>query len=303
MDRTIHYTIEPHEQHRTIKSFLKSKGYSSQNLIQLKKREDGILLNGSPAYVIHSIQPGDRLTVYIHEEEISEKIPAVELPLRIVYEDADLIVLDKPADMPIHPSMNNYENSLANALAWYFASKKEPFVFRCVNRLDRDTTGLTIIAKHAVSAGILSMAASRREIHREYLAIAEGTGLTPQGVVDAALGRKPDSAIERMVDPINGERAVTHYRVLGEKNGCSLLSLQLETGRTHQIRVHMQHLGHPLIGDFLYNPDCRRMTRQALHSCRLTFSHPITGEILSFSAPMPEDMRRAYFSASCPKQK
>lgn len=203
------------------------------------------------------------------------------------------MVLDKAADMPVHPSMNNYENSLANGLAWYFSSQGVPFIFRCVNRLDRDTTGLTIIAKHMVSSSILSVMASRREIKREYLAIVNGTGLPPSGTVNAPLGRKPDSAIMRMVDFQNGEPSVTHYRVLKETNGCSLLSLHLETGRTHQIRVHMQYLGHPIIGDFLYNPDMTLIHRQALHSCRLEFSHPITGKPMLFTSPMPEDMRQA----------
>ncbi len=202
------------------------------------------------------------------------------------------MVLDKPADMPIHPSMKNYENSLANGLAWYFASQNIPFVFRCINRLDRDTTGLTIIAKHMVSGGILSVMAARREISREYLAIVSGTGMPPEGTVDAPLGRKPGSAIERMVDFEHGERAVTHYRVLQEKNGCSLISLHLETGRTHQIRVHMKYLGYPLIGDFLYYPDKTLISRQALHSCRLEFSHPITGQPMVFTSPLPEDMQQ-----------
>lgn len=293
MERTIQYRITTIEKNQTIRGYLRKKGYSGQNLIQLKKREGGILLNGEPAYVIHPVHPGDRLTVHISETEVSEKIPPVQLPLHIIYEDEDLMVLDKPSNMPIHPSMNNYENSLANALAWYFAQKNEPFVFRCVNRLDRDTTGLTIIAKHGISSGILSTAAANRLIHREYLAIVEGTGLPHTGTVDVPLGRKPGSAIERMVDPENGERAVTHFRVLSEKNGCTLLSLHLETGRTHQIRVHMKHLGHPLIGDFLYNPEDTRMSRQALHSCRLSFTHPVTGELMSFTAPLPEDMKKA----------
>ena len=292
MKRTITYHINAEEDGLTIGRFLKRKRYSGQNLTQLKKREQGILLNNNPAYVIHKLAEGDTLTINILEEEISKKIPPVPLPLHIVYEDEDLMVLDKPADMPIHPSMKNYENSLANGLAWYFASQNIPFVFRCINRLDRDTTGLTIIAKHMVSGGILSVMAARREISREYLAIVSGTGMPPEGTVDAPLGRKPGSAIERMVDFEHGERAVTHYRVLQEINGCSLISLHLETGRTHQIRVHMKYLGYPLIGDFLYHPDKTLISRQALHSCRLEFSHPITGQPMVFTSPLPEDMQR-----------
>lgn len=160
MKRTIQYKIGILEDGLTVKQFLKRKHYSGQNLVQLKKYEQGILINNMPAYVIHHLKEGDILTVNIWEEKVSEKIPPVPLPLHIVYEDEDLMVLDKAADMPVHPSMNNYENSLANGLAWYFSSQGVPFIFRCVNRLDRDTTGLTIIAKHMVSSSILSVMAS-----------------------------------------------------------------------------------------------------------------------------------------------
>ena len=160
------------------------------------------------------------------------------------------------------------------------------------NRLDRDTSGLTVIAKHYVSAGILSEMVSTppKRLHREYLAIARGTLPHREGTIHAPIARTGSSIIERCVDFDAGDDAITHYRVLAEKNGYSLLSLQLETGRTHQIRVHMKYLGFPLIGDYLYNPDMEQMTRQALHSYRLSFPHPITGEMLTFTAPLPSDM-------------
>ena len=235
------------------------------------------------------------MTLHIHEEHSSEKIPPVELPLDIIYEDEDLMVINKPAGMPIHPSMNNYYNSLANGLAYYFAQQNCPFVFRCINRLDRDTSGLTIIAKHYVSAGMLStMIANKTSsgITREYLAIVKGSVLPSEGTIAAPLGRKEGSIIERCVDFEKGESAVTHYRVLDEKNGHSLVSLILETGRTHQIRIHMKYLGYPLIGDYLYNPDMEQIQRQALHAWKLSFVHPITGEKMQFTAPLPEDMAK-----------
>ena len=241
----------------------------------------------------HILQPGDTLTLHIWENHSSEKIPPVNLPLNIVYEDADLMVINKPAGMPIHPSMNNYYNSLANALAYYFEQQNCPFVFRCINRLDRDTSGLTIVAKHYVSAGMLSAMIANKAtsgITREYLAIAKGSVRPLEGTITAPLGRKEGSIIERTVDFENGESAVTHYRVLDEKNGHSLVSLILETGRTHQIRIHMKYLGYPLIGDYLYNPDMEQIQRQALHAWKLSFVHPITGEKMQFTAPLPEDM-------------
>jgi len=205
------------------------------------------------------------------------------------------MVINKPADMPIHPSMNNYENSLGNALAYYFAQQEKPFIFRCINRLDRDTSGLTLIAKHMVSAGILSTMVANKQtkaITREYLAIVRGIPNPVQGIIRAPIARKEGSVLEREVNFSNGEDAITHYRVLKSENGHSLVSLLLETGRTHQIRVHMKYIGYPLIGDYLYNPDTEFINRQALHSYRLTFRHPITGSPMEFTAPLPQDMAK-----------
>ena len=293
MKRTLTYTTENLIAPLPVSRFLKQKGFSSQNLVQLKKNPDSVLANGIPCFMNHILQPGDTPTLHIREERSSEKIPPVDLPLDIVYEDEDLMVINKPAGMPIHPSMNNYYNSMANALAYYFKQQNCPFVFRCINRLDRDTSGLTIVAKHYVSAGMLSAMIANKAasgITREYLAIVKGSVQPQEGTITAPLGRKDGSIIERTVDFKKGESAVTHYKVLDEKNGYSLVSLILETGRTHQIRIHMKYLGYPLIGDYLYNPDMERIQRQALHARKLTFRHPITGETLTFTAPLPEDM-------------
>lgn len=292
MERTLTYTIPADSTGITIAQFLKKKGYSGANLIDLKKIPESILVNGLPRYMIHSLSEGDLLTVHIVENTPSEKIPPVWHPLDIIYEDEDLLVINKQADMPIHPSMSNYTNSLANAVEWYFAKQDCPFVFRCINRLDHNTSGLTIIAKHMVSGSILSTMVKKREIHREYLGIVRGSVTPSSGTITAPLGRKPGSIIERTIDFENGESAVTHYRVAEEKNGHSLIRLHLETGRTHQIRIHMKYLGFPLIGDSLYNPDMEYISRQALHSARLVFTHPITGKQMEFESPLPDDMRR-----------
>jgi len=293
MERILDYTIDSEYDDITIVGFLKAQGYSSQNLIELKKMPESILLNGKWEYVTKRVKEGDVLSVHIREEESSEKIVPVNLPFPIVYEDEDILVVNKPADMHIHPSMNNYENTLGNAAAYYFAKQKQPFTFRCINRLDRDTTGLTILAKHMVSSSVLYDAMTRREIKRTYQAIVVGEDIEDEGTVDAPIGRKEGSTIERMIDFKNGERAVTHYKVLERRDGKALISLQLDTGRTHQIRVHMAHIGHPLIGDFLYNPDNTDMKRQALHSYSLSFVHPITKKELYFEAELPEDMKEA----------
>ncbi|MBQ7919750.1 MAG: RluA family pseudouridine synthase [Lachnospiraceae bacterium] len=290
MERILTYKIAEADGGLTIGEYLQKKGYSAQTIKELKKMERSILINGVWEYVRHKLSAGEELTIHIQEEASSEKIPPVKLYFEIVYEDEDILVVNKPADMPIHPSLNNYYNSLANGLAYYFEEQGKPFIFRCVNRLDRDTSGLTIIAKHMLSAGILSGQVANRDIHREYLAIVRGIPTPAEGTIDAPIARKEASVIERVVDFEKGDRAVTHYKTIQTTNGHSLLSIHLETGRTHQIRVHMKHIGCPLIGDYLYNPDMEHMSRQALHSHRLVFTHPITGETMDFTAPLPEDM-------------
>lgn len=298
MERKIDYLVIASDAGLRAEQYLRRKGYSYQNLTQLKKMPESILINGVRAYMRTQLAAGDILTVHIRENESSPNIPPVPLPLDIVYEDEDLIIVNKPAGMPTHPSLNNYRNSLANALMYYFEQQGKPFIFRCTNRLDRDTSGLTVIAKHLVSSSILSGMAVRHEIEREYLALVRGSIQPPSGTVCAPIGRAGTSLIERKIDHKNGEIAVTHYRKVEEKNGHSLVSLILETGRTHQIRVHMKYIGYPLTGDYLYNPDMEYISRQALHSYRLCFRHPITGEQMEFTAPMPEDMERVLNPAS-----
>ena len=196
---------------------------------------------------------------------------------------------DKPADMPVHPAINNFDNTLANAIAYYFMEKGESFVFRSINRLDKNTSGLLIIAKHRLSGAILSDFMKKRRIHREYLALAKGHFDDKSGTINLPIGRVNDSIIERFVDFENGEHAVTHYEVIKEfladsefKEACSLLRIHLDTGRTHQIRVHLSHIGHPLLGDTMYNKEPGILKRQALHSHILKFNHPITLEPMTF---------------------
>lgn len=290
MNRTIEYLITEKEDGLRIEQFLRRKGYSGQNLAEIKRMPKSILVNGVHYYMRQTLTAGDILKVIICETKCSEKIPPVEIPLDIIYEDEDIIVINKTAGMPIHPSMNNYYNSLANALAWYYQKQDKPFIFRCCNRLDRDTSGLTVVSKHLVSGSILSTMTKNREVHREYLAVVKGRVTPSSGTICAPLARKEGTIIERMVDFEHGEEAITHYKLIIEANGHSLVSLKLETGRTHQIRIHMKYLGFPLIGDYLYNPDMEHMTRQALHSHHMEFAHPITGEWMSFTAPLPADM-------------
>lgn len=219
--RTISYDITDPKPGQKISGFLKEKGYSEQNLVNLKKDPYSIQVNGSYEHQNYVLEKGDCLTVQIREQDSSDGILPVKLSFTIVYEDEDLFVIDKPAGMPIHPSRNNPDNSLGNALTWYMKEKGIPFVFRCINRLDRDTSGLTIVAKHMVSAAILSrMVAVKSKaggIHREYLAIVQGIVEPSEGVIDAPIARKESACLERVIDFEKGDRAVTHYRKIAEK--------------------------------------------------------------------------------------
>lgn len=319
MERILSWTIAQDQAGMTIEKYLRARGCSHHVLTHLKRTERGILYNGIRAFSNQKLKTDDHLEIHLIEEESSERIAPVDLPLDIVYEDEDLLVVNKASDTPIHPSMNNHGNTLANAVMHHYDQQGISFVYRCINRLDRDTSGLLIIAKNMWSGAVLSQMSADREIHREYLTIVEGV-LPESGTIDAPIARAEGSALMRCVDEVRGERAVTHFQRLAvfpavpskaprsmtsspsSTSSCrnddqmhmlSLASVRLETGRTHQIRVHMKYLGHPLIGDFLYNPGSMELIgRQALHSHRLTFRHPITGEILDFTCQMPEDMAR-----------
>lgn len=309
MKRILTYPITESDSDQRIYDFLCHHGYSRHIRTWLKQHPGSVRLNGEEALFYFLLKNGDLLEISLEEEHPSENIVPVDLPIHIVYEDEDLMVIDKPADMPVHPSIGNYENTLANAAAWYFHRQDIPFVFRCINRLDRDTTGLLILAKHMLSGAILSDQMKKRAIHRTYLAITEGK-TDPAGTIDSPIGRTDQSLILRQVDHENGDSACTHYlqkcwhpktfypeTLSVPQDGLSLVQLQLETGRTHQIRVHMTSIGHPLIGDTLYNPETALMNRQALHSYRLAFTHPVTGVSLEFTSPLPEDM--AEFFPDC----
>jgi len=291
-DRIIDYKFTKEYEGIRILDFLLEKGYSRQLITNLKKDEDCVYLNNVPVFVNTIIKEGDILTIWIKETEESEKIVPVKLPFEIVYEDEDIIVVNKPAKMPIHPSLNNYENTLGNAAAAYFAEKEEKFVYRCINRLDRDTTGLTIIAKNMLSACVLYDQMINRKIERTYFAIVEGMVKEEEYTIDKPIARVDGSTIERKVSYENGEEAITHVKCLFRTEAISYLELHLDTGRTHQIRVHMSDEGHPLLGDFLYNSKDNTMDRQALHAGKLAFFQPVTGERLFFEVSLPNDMKK-----------
>ena len=293
MNRIFHYQITENEQGTTVLDFLRKKGFSRHILSSMKADKEALTRNGQRIGGREQLLAGDHFRVRLLETVDSDGIVPVSMPLSILYEDEDILVINKPADMPVHPSIGNYTNTLANGVAAYLDAKDEHSPFRCINRLDRDTSGTLILAKNAFSAAVLSTQMRNRQIRRTYLAVVEGI-TPPNGTISAPISRVDDSVIERHVDFLHGEPAVTHYERLETKNEHSLLEIHLETGRTHQIRVHMGYIGHPLPADYLYHPEYDCFKRQPLHSLQLEFRHPVTDKSMCLLAPVPEDMCNAF---------
>ena len=282
--KTIEIIIDERLSNRDIKNILFEHLGFSQRLVTRLKQTDGIRLNGEHATVRKKVILGDILTVTMNDEK-NENIVPNNIPIDIVYEDDDILIVNKPKDMPTHPSHGHYENTLANALVYRY--RNENFVFRAITRLDKDTTGLVLLAKNPYAANNLCNQIRDRKIKKEYLAICCGQLPQKEGFVDAAIRRENESVIKRVVSA-DGQYATTGYCVLEYKNGLSLVKLFPETGRTHQIRVHMSYLGTPLYGDFIYGEEILG-ERTRLHCHALEFVHPVSDKKMYLSCPMPDD--------------
>lgn len=293
MRRVFEYIYEKEESVK-ISDFLKEKRYSSSLLTSLRHREGAICCNGEVVHMNRLLECGDTIRIVLEDDVSLQKIVSSGMRPDIIYEDEDILVVNKPAGMPVHPSLNHYDDTLANAVIGYYESKNEKCIFRCITRLDRDTSGVTLLAKNELSALLMSEDMRDGCIDKEYLAVVEGI-TDESGIIDAPIARRAESMVERIVDTENGKEARTEYtriKTIEREDMCvSLLRIKLYTGRTHQIRVHMKHIGHPLVGDFLYNPTDRENGRQLLHCSRLMFNHPITHEKMEFVACMPNDMQ------------
>ena len=287
MDKRLNATVPAGMDGKTVKDVARSLlSLSSTRLKKAKRVPGGVRVNGQDVFVTHVVRAGDAVSILIEQEgAASPGVVPTPGEVDVVYEDEHLLVLNKPANMPVHPSAGHYDDSLANRCAARFGG-----VFRPVNRLDAGTSGLMVAARDAHVHALLCKALHTGDFERRYLAIAEGVFAGKRGVVDAPIARAEGSAIKRCISP-DGQRAVTHYRVLRNNSRFSLVELTLETGRTHQIRVHMAYLGHPLAGDFLYGTEDKELIgRAALHAFSLRLTHPITGQILEFERGLPEDM-------------
>ena len=270
----------------------KHLGLSGTVVRRVKWLEDGILVDGVRVNTRFCPQQGQVLSVRLSDPERSSGIVPAPGPLDIVYEDEDLVVLNKAPGVSVHPGPGHFDDTLGNFLLHHYDATGQEADFHPVHRLDRGTSGLLVAAKHPHAQERLKQQLHTRQFQRVYLAVCEGVPEPAHGVIDAPLGPRPGSLMEQMVRP-DGRPARTRYGVLRRWGTRALLSLELETGRTHQIRVHLAHIGHPLTGDFLYGTEDKDLIpRPALHSGYLSLLHPITGEKLQFAVPLPEDMAR-----------
>ena len=260
-------------------------------LRRVKWLEDGITVDGMRVNVRYRVREGQTLAVRLTDPALTSGVVPAEGPLDIVFEDPDMIVLNKAPGVLVHPGHGHFDDTLGNFLMWRYRQTGDESGFHPVHRLDRGTSGLVVIAKHAHVQEKLKKQLHTGAFRRVYLAVCAGAPSDPAGVIDAPIGPVGGSTAARQVRS-DGKPARTHYRVLDHWGPRSLVELELDTGRTHQIRVHMAHIGCPLAGDFLYGKqEAAPIRRPALHSARLEMDHPITGERLAFDLPLPSDMR------------
>ncbi|HZG15992.1 MAG TPA: RluA family pseudouridine synthase [Candidatus Bathyarchaeia archaeon] len=290
LEELLRFVAGEQEDGQTIRDVLQSGYGVSRRLLTKAKHGGEILLNGQPVYVTVKLAAGDLVVVRLPMDEMNHLEPQ-EMPLAIRYEDEDLLIVAKPHGLVVHPTRTHPEGTLANGVVAYYLSKGETHSFRPVNRLDKDTSGLMIVAKSQWAHEQCARMQKDRTLKRTYQAIVHGKLLEKQGVIDAPIGLRDGSIIERMVRP-DGQPARTFFRVLAEGDDWSWLELQLETGRTHQIRVHLASLGHPLLGDDLYGGSRERIGRQALHAVQLSLRHPRNGKPLTLTEPLPSDMAK-----------
>lgn len=285
MDRVIEILIDVSQSGRRVKDILRNDlRVSAAILTQLKKEKDGILLGGNPVFATEKVRAGEILKITLRDG--SSQMEKAELPLSVLYEDEDVILLDKPRNMPTHPSQNHHQDTLANGLMGYFSGQN--FIFRAITRLDKDTSGVVLVAKNPISGAILVEDMKVGRIQKEYMAVTNGTPNPPKGRLEAPIRRQKESIVLRCVSP-DGREAITEYETIAKEKDLALVRLMPLTGRTHQLRVHMSHLGCPIFGDDLYGaPQREESTR--LHCGKLQFFHPITGKEMVVEAPLPEDM-------------
>ncbi|MEM1483273.1 RluA family pseudouridine synthase [Oscillospiraceae bacterium PP1C4] len=290
--RKINYTVPPEYDGRKVLHFLRGGAGCSYTLVRsLKVFEDGILLNGVRTRTIDHVHAGDTVTITLHDHP--KDAQQCDTLVEVLYEDEDIIVYNKPPAMACHQAKQHQQGTLANVFAQHCAQQGTALTCRILNRMDRDTSGAVLIAKNAFAAAALT-----GQVHKLYLAIVSGAPDPADGMIDAPIGQ-PDRCDPRRAVMEGGQRALTEYRTVASCTNYSAVYCTLPTGRTHQIRVHMSHAGCPLLGDALYGGEQDLIQRQALHCMEVSFSHPVSGEKMTITATVPQDMQKLL--EQCPK--
>lgn len=286
-DNVLNYTIQ--ENDKTVKGIITENLNFSRRLSKKLELNDKLFVNGKVTRLNKSVFIGDILSIEFDENE--DEYDAVDIPIDIVYEDDDLLVVNKPPFIVVHPTKSHQNNTIANGVSYYFNKHCIKRKVRLVNRLDMNTSGIVIIAKHPYAHNELANQMKSNTVDKYYYAIVEGLIEEDKGTINEPIARLNPDDIIRVVHP-TGKECITHYTVEKKLNDMTLVKLKLETGRTHQIRVHMKHIGHPILGDTLYGCDSDLIGRQALHCYEMKFMQPITGKEIVITCPLPEDMNK-----------
>ncbi len=287
----LEFFVNSNCKYSTIREVINNEFYISSRLLTKLRHEKRLYLNNEPSYPDKSIKYGDYITIDLDFIEDNSNVVPNKMDLDIIYEDDYYIVINKPSGIPTHPSLAHYENSLANGVKYYFDSIGLKRKIRAVNRLDKGTSGLVVFAKNQYIHDILSKQMTSKIFKKEYVALLDGILSRKSGTICAPIARKENSIIERVVSE-NGDVSITHFNCVKTFNNYSLVRFHLETGRTHQIRVHSSFIGNPILGDTLYGKESPLINRPALHASKITFIHPITRKEVIYNAPLPEDMEK-----------
>ncbi len=276
-------------QYKIVKDVLKKHFLVSERLLLKLKRNNKIFVNQQIAFPHTVLVSDDEIMADISFNETSENIVPIKMDLEIIFEDETMLILNKPAGLPVHPSISHFTDSLSNSVQYYFMQNHITTKIRSVNRLDKDTSGLVIFAKNEYVQENLSRQMQHHTFEKNYQAILTGNLSQKNGTIDAPIRRKESSIIEREVNP-NGQKAITHFQLIQNFENYCFVEFKLETGRTHQIRVHSQYIGHPILGDTLYGSVSSLISRQALHAYKIAFLHPLTNQKMQFEISLPHDM-------------
>ena len=291
----LEYVVKKDDDFKTINEVLTSNFYISSRLRNKLINLKAVKLNGNFVNTRSFVKELDLITIDFNYEEDNSNILPTKMDLQIIYEDEWLLIVNKPAGIAIHPSLLHYTDSLSNGVRYYFDLIGLKKKIRPVNRLDANTSGLVVFAKCEYIQECFIKQMANKTFKKEYLCIVNGVFDKKTGIINLPVARKSGSIIERCVD-INGQDAVTYYEVIEEFGNYSMVKCLLETGRTHQIRVHMSYIGHPLLGDTLYGYPSKLINRQALHSYMIEFVHPISKKVMNFTCDLPKDMKQGLSS-------